>query len=185
MLILYLLRFNLNIFYTLRDGRDASSLAYSLLGYIFNSIYGETMPEIKKTPNGKPYFPSLPHIHFSLSHCATHVLCVVSDFPVGCDIESPRNISESAIRYFCSPEEALQFDPLDLWVLKESYIKLIGGRLPLVNSIRFTIEKGVIITPEKLSTSKLYRIDDCSAAVSTFGGYLPDSANHIHGSNDP
>ena len=158
-----------------RHGKNGSEAAYSLLEYAFCFEYGSAVPAIKKTPNGKPFFPGFPDVHFSLSHSATHVICAISSEPVGVDIESPRHVSERTVRYFCSQEESALFDPLDLWVLKESYIKLLGGTLPMVKTIRFSLENDKIITPDKNSVSKLYRLGDCPAAVSIFGVNLPDS----------
>ena len=139
------------------------------------------MPEIKKTPNGKPYFPARPDIHFSLSHTRTHVLCALSDNPAGADIESPRNISKRAVRFFCSPAELTMFDLFDLWVLKESYIKLIGGTLMNIKSLRFSRVNGKIVTQDENAISKLYRIGDCRAAVSSYGTEPPDSIELING----
>ena len=169
----------LKIFYTPFFGRSGSAAVYSLLEHAFANEYGGALPQVKKTPNGKPYFPDRPDVHFSLSHARTHVLCAISDAPVGADIESPRHISERAISYFCSSEELVFFDPIDLWVLKESYIKLIGGTLPLVKKLRFSCENNKIIPPDNSSISKLYRIENCHAAVSTYGKYLPDSIELI------
>ena len=166
----------LKIYYMPRNGQSGSAAVYSLLEHVFSAEYGESFPAIKKTPIGKPYFPDRPDVHFSLSHTMTHVLCAIADNPVGADIESPRRLSERAVRYFCSPEELSHFDPLDLWVLKESHIKLIGGTLSLVKSLQFSRENGKIITPDKSSSSKLYRIGDCRAALSAFCTDLPDSA---------
>ena len=162
-----------------RHGKNGSEAAYSLLESAFCSEFGGVMPVIEKTPNGKPFFPGLPGVHFSLSHSATHVLCAISNEPVGVDIESPRHINERTARYFCSPDEASLFDPLDLWVLKESYIKLLGGTLLMVKTIRFSREKDIIITPDKNSSSRLYKLDGCPAAVSVFGANLPDSIELI------
>jgi len=162
-----------------RHGRDGSEAVYSLLGYVFTAKgYGEILPEIKKTPNGKPYFPERPDIHFSLSHTKTHVLCALSYNPVGVDIESPRRISDRAVRYFCTPDELAGFDPLDLWVIKESYIKLLGVTLTAVKDLRFSREGNAIIASDTAATVKLYRFGDsegdCRAAVSTFGGVPPE-----------
>ena len=121
---------------------------YALLAFGFRREFGCDMPEIKKTPVGKPYFPTMPDIHFSLSHSQTHVLCGLSDRPIGVDIESPRVLRRRVIEFFTLPEEALLFAPLELWVLKESYIKLIGGSLPLVKTIRFTRHGEQIIAPD-------------------------------------
>ena len=165
----------LKIFHAPLRGQNGSPAVYSLLEYAFKKEYGESLPDIVKTANGKPFFPDRPEVHFSLSHAKTHVLCALSDCPVGADIESPRLISERAIQYFCSPNELTLFDPLDLWVLKESYIKLIGGTLALVKTIHFSCESGNIITPDKSSISKLYRIGECRAAVSVKGNLMPES----------
>ena len=156
------------------NGLGGSAAAHSLLEFVFLSEHGGSLPEIKKTPNGKPYFPDRPDVHFSLSHSKTHVLCALASGPVGVDIESPRCISEAAIRYFSSPEEHSLFDPLDLWVLKESYIKLIGGYLALVRKIRFSCGVDGIITPDAASVSKLYSVEGCHAAVSSYSDGLPD-----------
>jgi len=163
------------IFCAPRCTRDGSAAARSLLELAFNTEVGGVLPDIKKTPNGKPYFPARPEIHFSLSHSRTHVLCGISFKPIGVDIESPRIISDQAAGYFSSPSELFFFEPLDLWVLKESFVKLIGGRLSLLKKLNFSRENGRIITPNEFAISKLYKIGDCRAAVSSFAAGLPES----------
>ena len=169
----------MRLFSSPRSDRNGTEAVYALLGYAFGSMFGRVLPELKKTPNGKPYFPDEPHIHFSLSHARTHVLCAIDDSPVGVDIESPRTIGERAISYFCSPQEASLFEPLELWVLKESYIKLLGATLPSVKRFAFSRLDGAIIPPEKKAQSKLYKIDGCTAAVSTYGAMLPDEVEFV------
>ena len=164
--------------------KAGSKAAYELLAYAFLTEYDEDLPEIKKTPNGKPYFPERPDIYFSLSHTKTHVLCVLSGFPVGADVESPRVISPRAVKFFCSAVEEALFDPLDLWVLKESYVKLIGGRLPSIKLLRFSRCNGQIIAPDATVASKLYRIDGCTAAVCSHGDSPPESIELITSSYD-
>ena len=172
----------MKVFCTPRCGQNGSAAVYALLENTFRAEYGECLPEIKKTSNGKPFFPERPELYFSLSHAKTHVACALSDFPVGVDIESPRVISDRAIRYFCSDLELSLFYPLDLWVLKESYVKLIGGTLPQIKNLRFSRANSDIITPEKNVISRLYSVDGCSAAVSTLGGAPPASIELIYGS---
>ena len=197
------------------SGSDGSLAVYSLLRYAFNIEYGGEFPEIKKTPNGKPYFPARRDIHFSLSHSRTHVLCALSGEPVGADIESPRLISERAIKFFCSPAELALFDPLDIWVLKESYIKLVGETLAMIKKPQFSRCGDSIIAPDigelggfggKISPdfgelggfegkifpdigehsrviSRLYRIEDCRAAVCSLVEKPPDSVELVIGSD--
>ena len=174
------------IYSTTLDGRRGTEVVYDLLGRVFYDEYGGDLPEIEKTLNGKPYFPDRPEIFFSLSHSRTHVLCALSDHPVGVDIESPREISARALTFFCSPDESALFEPLDLWVLKESYIKLMGGTLGLMKVLRFSREgdgdvggpgdvgRGTIIAPDGAVWARLYHFDGCCAAVCSLGGDLPE-----------
>lgn len=177
-----------------RGETSGSAAVRSLLERAFRNDYVGAFPVIKKTPNGKPYFPGRPEVHFSLSHTKTHVLCAISDVPVGADIEAPRNISARAIGFFCSPEELSIFDPLDLWVLKESCVKLFGGTLTSVKNLRFSrsgdsiylianndyrLSAAGYISSDKNVVSSLYSFDNCRAAVSCFGGKLPTSIELI------
>jgi len=158
----------MQLFYSPRGGRSGSTAVYSLLEYAFYKVYDRALPEINKTPEGKPFFPGEPDIHFSLSHSRTHVLCAIGSSPVGADIESPRIVNSRTAAYFGSPEELALFDPLELWVLKESYIKLIGGTLPQVKQFRFSRDKDKVIPPDPNASSTLYRIENCIAAASIF-----------------
>ena len=155
--------------------RGGSATVYSLLEFAFIREFGGAMPEIVRTPNGKPFFQKRPEIHFSLSHAKTHVFCVLSSHPVGADIESPRHISDRAVRFFCSTAELSFFTPLELWVLKESYVKLVDANLAAVRTLRFSLENGKIVPPDTTTNSKLYRICDCCAAVSSYNCDLPET----------
>ena len=164
------------------SGRNGSATVYKLLEYAYRLGYGDDLPAIKKTSNGKPFFPERPDVFFSLSHSKTHVACALSDFPVGVDIESPREISSRALLFFCSDEELCLFSPLDLWVSKESYIKLIGGTLASIKHIRFSRKNNKIITPDETVTACLYHVDGCRAAVCSLSGKLSESVELIIGS---
>ena len=137
------------------------------------------LPEINKTPNGKPYFRDRRDIHFSLSHSRTHVLCALSSNPVGVDIESPRQLSERVIRFFCSPGELIMFDPLDLWVLKESYIKLVGGTMAMLKELHFSREGDTILAPDHAVKSGLYNVEGCRAAICSIGKPPPASIEPV------
>ena len=87
--------------------------------------------EIKRTENGKPYTDGM---HFSITHSGDTALIAISDLPIGIDaeIKRQRNFS-SIIKRFTAREQAeigtstIEF--LRHWVVKEAYIKLIGGTL--------------------------------------------------------
>ena len=163
------------LFCTPLESKSGTEAVYALLEHAFRINYGVNLPEIMKTPRGKPYFPSFPEVHFSLSHTKTHVFCALSDSPVGCDIESPRQISQPALRFFSSPEELDLFEPLDLWVLKESYVKLFGQTIASIRKLRFSLHGQRIVAPDASVEAKLYRISDCSAAVCSVYSKPPDS----------
>lgn len=107
-------------------GHDA---AYALLQQHLGSL-----PEICRTPQGKPYFPTEP-LHFSISHTKHHAFCCVHTENVGMDAEEcDRDLPLSLARRILSPAEQRRFaaapNPrealLRLWVLKEALAKLTG-----------------------------------------------------------
>ena len=100
---------------------------------LLRELAGE-LPEIRKTPQGKPYFENSP-LHFSISHTQTHAFCAVSEKNIGIDAEdTDRAVDLRLAKRILSDTEMARFraadDPKDallrLWVLKESYAKLTG-----------------------------------------------------------
>ena len=186
----------MNIYCAPRGELGGHAAAYALLRRVFARDYGGDLPIIEKTPNGKPFFPERPGIHFSISHTKTHVLCALSNSPIGADIESPRYISRTALGFFASPEELALFEPLDLWVLKESYLKLLGGTLPLVRKMRFGRVSNEIVLKSSVQGNnelafdrsplifRLYKVDGCCAAVASAGAIPPGSIELLFGLGD-
>ena len=84
--------------------------------------------------HGKPYLKDYPEVHFNLSHCKNGIVVVVSDQPVGIDIESYRSVSDSLLRYTMNEEEQQLIlesdDPIrtftEYWTKKEAVFKLRG-----------------------------------------------------------
>lgn len=114
----------------LEPGCSGHEAAYRLLG----QLVGQPMPEIRRTKQGKPYFPDGKY-HFSLSHTEHHAFCCLSERNVGIDAEEiGRKIDiRLAGRMLSDPEQARVEEAQDredallrLWVLKESYAKLTG-----------------------------------------------------------
>lgn len=74
------------------------------------------LPEIGRHPGGKPYFPGISDLHFSLSHCRSAVMAVTDRYPVGCDIEEVlEELTPELLEVAFSAEEqrliALSSDP--------------------------------------------------------------------------
>ena len=87
--------------------------------------------EIKRTENGKPYTDG---INFSITHTGDTAIIAISDMPVGIDAEIRRERPvSSTLNRFTAREQAeigghtIEF--LRHWVVKEAYIKLIGGTI--------------------------------------------------------
>ena len=84
--------------------------------------------------HGKPFLIDYPEIHFNLSHCKNGIAVVVSDEPVGIDIESYRHVSDTLVRYTMNEEErriiSESSNPIraftEFWTKKEAVFKLRG-----------------------------------------------------------
>ena len=125
------------------EGAKRLSLGAGLLLERALAAEGLSAGDYALTELGKPYIPSLPGFHFSLSHSGSAVLCAVSDRPLGCDLERPRRFDPALVRRFFHPEEAEYLFSLPeqarpeaffrFWTLKESYMKArgLGFALPM------------------------------------------------------
>jgi len=143
-------------------GDPGPLFAYTLLALALERHYGVSAQDIVYTDRGKPY---LPHssVRFSLSHCKTHALCAVADFPVGCDIETRRPVSDHTCRRVLAPTEDAS-DFFAYWTLKESYLKLAGGHTRPYADIAFTLTDDHATGGN--ARGFLYRLSsDCTAAV--------------------
>ena len=115
-------------------GQFACLKSYVMLREMLESL-GLSHPFLfEKNEHGKPFLKDHPEIHFNISHCKNGIAVVVSDQPVGIDIESYRQVSDSLIRYTMNEEErriiAKSDDPVrtftEYWTKKEAVFKLRG-----------------------------------------------------------
>ena len=88
--------------------------------------------------NGKPYVENA-KVEFSISHSENIAVCVLSDKPVGIDIEYIRDVNVNvARRLFTQDEQNYVFEkwPLvkqrffEVWTRKEAYVKMLGKGVP-------------------------------------------------------
>ena len=93
--------------------------------------------------NGKPYLTDFPEVQFNLSHSGERVMCVLSPFETGCDVETIKgDRGRLAERFFMLEESAWikHFETLEkqsdafyrLWTLKECYMKVTGRGMSLM-----------------------------------------------------
>ena len=117
------------------QGRKTCAAAYLLLCEGLRQEYGITEPPVfEYGEHGKPFIVGHPGIFFNMSHCKEAAICVLSDKPVGVDIESMRRYSESLARYTMNDEEIAQIlqaerpevEFIRLWTLKEAILKRSG-----------------------------------------------------------
>ena len=81
---------------------------------------------------GAPYLADGPY--FSISHCKQAIAVVVSDSPVGIDIEGIRKMDDGLVRKTMNTQEQTQIAAADnpaqefirLWTRKEAYVKMQG-----------------------------------------------------------
>jgi len=116
-------------------GRKTCAAAYLLLCQGLRREYGiEEPPVFEYGEHGKPAIVGHPEICFNMSHCREAALCVLSDRPVGVDVESIRRYSESLARYTMNDREMLlilkarrpEVEFTRLWTLKEAVVKRSG-----------------------------------------------------------
>lgn len=84
--------------------------------------------------NGKPYIENS-NIEFSMSHSGTIAVCVISDKPVGIDIERIRDANINVAKRLFAPDEQIYvFEKwslskqrfFEIWTRKEAYVKMLG-----------------------------------------------------------
>jgi 4'-phosphopantetheinyl transferase len=108
---------------------------------------------------GKPTLKSDPAFQFNVSHSGQWIVCAVDTTQVGIDIEQLSAIDLSVSEAFFSRSEHMDIlrsvNPeqkfIELWTLKEAYLKLIGMGLshPLDSfSIRFSVDGHISIEEE-------------------------------------
>ncbi|MBO4678962.1 MAG: 4'-phosphopantetheinyl transferase superfamily protein [Lachnospiraceae bacterium] len=91
---------------------------------------------IETTETGKPILKGAgaSSVFFNLSHSGERAMCVISDCPVGCDVETVKEKTRNvADRYFTESEAKLVAENSEiftrLWTLKESFVKTTGEGL--------------------------------------------------------
>ena len=116
-------------------GQRLCVLAYLLLKKGLRETYGITEnPVFEYNEHGKPSIVGHPEIFFNLSHCKEAAVCVISDQPIGIDVESFREYKEGLVHYTMNDEEIRQIESSEnpaatfirLWTMKEATLKLIG-----------------------------------------------------------
>jgi len=137
-------------------GRFACLKSYTMLQQCINEILMHSEQSLRPfqeqlsdwngefgyTDYGKPFMLNrsgsrIEGVDFSISHCKNAIAVVLSDRPVGVDVESFRHAEEALLRRTMNPEEQGEVraaaDPAEaftrLWTRKEALLKLRGTGL--------------------------------------------------------
>lgn len=141
--------------YKTREDQKRSLAAGLLLERILNER-GYSGEQVAADENGKLYLPGVDDFFFSLSHSGEYAACVVSDVPVGVDIQQKKETKANIARRFFQCEEVacIEKQPKEkqadmffrYWTGKESYLKLKGdGILGGLDSFFVDLEEKKII----------------------------------------
>ena len=121
--------------FTHEQGRRECCAAYLLLREALHAEYGITEPPLfTYSEHGKPALADHPEIFFNLSHCREAAICVVSNSPVGVDIERIRPLKDSLVSHTMNEQEQVLIAQasrpdiafIQLWTRKEAILKLTG-----------------------------------------------------------
>lgn len=156
--------------------RKGSALGVSLVAAAYADYAGSPPSKLLALLTGRSTEP--PALHYSVSHSKTHVLCALSETPVGVDTEVHRPFKQTYIERLCTPAELASFSFFDIWVLRESFFKLTGtGDL---RTLRFHKRNGKVISPDPRVHARLYRdLAGSSTAVCSFENDFPETIKKV------
>jgi len=117
--------------------KHISEMGGRLLEYAVSRLYRIGVPELSRDKGkyGKPCFRIHPEVRFNISHSGDLVICAVSDFEIGIDIQEKSRMNTDRIaKKIMSPAEHKKYlessERQDffyrVWVMKESYVKWTG-----------------------------------------------------------
>ncbi len=123
----------------LKDNEIQHILAWRLLKYIVNNYTDFNFDKliVEKNKHSKPYFKDC-NLKFNLSHCKGIVVCIISDYNVGIDLEIiNKKVSERVLnRCFDKTEQDIINNSINqeeycinfyrYWTLKECFVKTTG-----------------------------------------------------------
>ncbi len=143
--------------YVFREDALRSLVAELLVRHILRKDYGVANRQIEFEYNqyGKPYVRGIKSFYFNLSHSGKWVVCATDCQSVGVDVEQIKPIDIQIAHRFFSDLESKDLDKqaekdkldyfYDIWVLKESYIKMAGKGLHIpLNSFSCRFENDCI-----------------------------------------
>jgi 4'-phosphopantetheinyl transferase len=159
--------------YLARLGCDGREKSRELLFAAVKMQFGIELSkgDIKADENGKPYDVK-GRFFFNLSHSGDIVVCALSKYPCGVDVEKIKDLSQGLIARMTEEEERAQISDsataVALWCLKESYLKKTGKGLSggLKTAVfRLGEKKDGRVTSNRPERFYLYGLEDAYLAL--------------------
>ena len=144
-------------------GRFACLKSYLMLAGLLHEEFGLDEFRMEVGEHGKPFIEGRSDIHFNISHCQKAIAVVVSDQPVGIDVESFRKYSDglldktmnetekAEILASATPEETFAC----YWTRKEAVFKMQGTGI--TDNLHHSLSGGVT-TGTKVNREKGYAL---------------------------
>ena len=144
-------------------GRFACLKAYLMLAELLRSEFGLEEFSMETGEHGKPFLADHPEIHFNISHCQKAIAVVVSDKPVGIDVESFRDFNDGLLDKSMNPAEKTEILNSELpqvtfasyWTRKEAVFKMQGTG---ITDNLHNILSGGVTTGTKINREKGYAL---------------------------
>lgn len=134
----------------------ASTCAWQLLKMLLAKdgvCADDYLKDVVFSTSGKPYFSTHSHLHFNYSHSRAHVICALSQQPIGIDIEHIQPYDASILPdYFTAREQQyIQYADqptltfYELWTKKESFLKCTGQGITSIDLTQLEVLNEFII----------------------------------------
>ena len=144
-------------------GRFACLKSYLMLADLLHNEFGLDEFIMETGEHGKPYIAGRSDIHFNISHCQKAIAVVVSDQPVGIDVESFRNYSDGLLDKTMNETEKAEIlasaTPQETfacyWTRKEAVFKMQGTGI--TDNLHHILSGGVT-TGTKVNREKGYAL---------------------------
>lgn len=119
-----------------KEESDRKLIAWALAVSMIKKHFGIPIEEQEFADGeyGKPHLIGFPDVHFNISHSGKYIMCVVSDIPVGVDVEEIRQFNPKVAKKAFSKEvqkrlsesENKDRDFTREWVKLEANLKRLG-----------------------------------------------------------
>ena len=122
--------------------------------YYYNINYNNIT--ILENEYGKPYIKDS-NIYYSISHSNNLVMVAIDDKTIGIDIQFIKNKNKND---FILNESEYKYNYIEIFSLKESYIKCIGSNINHMKDIIFNLDNGISSNKDEYEFIQLKDIDN-------------------------